>query len=93
MPRFAFARDHFQVAFAESSVAFFEGLQVPEGVRTFGSRAKGEFLSWEEAERTAAGTDVDLRTVTGQRGHIGALAAIGCYDMGAEAAALPADLD
>ncbi|MCK5414574.1 MAG: hypothetical protein KAJ35_04245 [Thermoplasmata archaeon] len=90
---FAFAFVEEQSFSDNSSVAFFQGLQVPEGVRVFGIRAKDEFLSWEEAERTAAGTEVDLRTVTGQRGHIGALAAIGCYDMGAEAAALPSDLD
>ncbi|UCC92241.1 MAG: hypothetical protein JSW25_06085 [Thermoplasmata archaeon] len=76
-----------------SSVAFFEGLQVPDEVQRFGRRAKGEFLGWEEAERIAGDTGVDLRTVTGQRGHIGALAAIGCYDMGVEAAALPSDIE
>jgi methanogenesis imperfect marker protein 11 len=76
-----------------SSVAFYEGLRVPEDVLTFGTRAKGEFLHWEEAERVASGSGVDLRTVTGQRGHIGSLAAIGCYDMGAKAAALPSDLE
>jgi methanogenesis imperfect marker protein 11 len=76
-----------------SSVAFFEGLVVPEEVRTFGTRAKGEFLSWKEAETLASEWDVDLRTVTGERGHIGALAAVGCYDMGPAAAALPSDLE
>jgi methanogenesis imperfect marker protein 11 len=76
-----------------SSVAFLEGLRVPEPVRDFGTRAKGEFLKWEEAERVAREAGVDLRTVTGRRGHIGALAAIGCYDMGAAAAALPSDLE
>ncbi len=76
-----------------SSVAFHQGLAVPEGVKAFGHRAKGEFLTWEEAERVARDWGVDLRTVTGQRGHIGALAAIGCHDMGAEAAALPTDLE
>ncbi len=76
-----------------SSVAFLEGLRVPEEVQFFGTRAKGEFLRWEEAERVAHESGVDLRTVTGQRGHIGALAAIGCYDMGAAAAALPSDLE
>jgi methanogenesis imperfect marker protein 11 len=76
-----------------SSVAFHEGLVVPEEVRTFGTRAKGEFLSWKEAERLASTNGVDLRTVTGERGHIGALAAVGCYDMGPSAAALPSDLE
>lgn len=76
-----------------SSVAFHVGLRVPESVLLFGRRAKGEFLGWEEAERLARGAGVDLRTVTGHRGHIGALAAIGCFDLGATAAALPSDLE
>ncbi len=75
-----------------SSLAIYMGLRVPEGVRLFGRRAKGEFLTWEEAERLAAGSGVELHTITGKRGHIGALAAIGCYDMGIAAAALPSDL-
>ena len=76
-----------------SSVALFEGLRVPESIRLFGRRAKGEFLTWEEAERLALASGVELHTITGERGHIGALAAIGCYDMGARAAALPSDLE
>ena len=75
-----------------SSVALLEGLRVPKSVQLFGRRAKGEFLTWEEAERLAAASGVELHTVTGQRGHIGALAAIGCYDLGVAAAALPSDL-
>jgi methanogenesis imperfect marker protein 11 len=75
-----------------SSVAIFEGLRVPESVRLFGRRAKEEYLTWEEAERIASGSGVELHTITGERGHIGALAAIGCYDMGVAAAALPSDL-
>ncbi len=76
-----------------TSVAFHEGLQVPKDVVLFGRRAKGEFLTWREAERLAKASGVDLHAVTGERGHIGALAAIGCFDMGAEAAALPSDLE
>jgi methanogenesis imperfect marker protein 11 len=75
-----------------SSVAIFDGLRVPESVKLFGRRAKEEFLTWEEAERLAAGSGVELHTITGERGHIGALAAIGCNDMGMTAAALPSDL-
>jgi methanogenesis imperfect marker protein 11 len=76
-----------------TAVAFFEGLEVPASVVSFGRRAKGELLTWEEAKRLAAAAGVDLVSVTGERGHIGALAAIGCFDLGAAAAALPSDLD
>ena len=76
-----------------TSVALYEGLHVPASVVLFGRRAKGEFLTWEEAQRLAGASGVDLHAVTGERGHIGALAAIGCFDLGAKAAALPSDLE
>jgi methanogenesis imperfect marker protein 11 len=76
----------------QSSVAFCEGLTVPKSVVLFGRRAKGEFLTWEEAERLATASGVQLHAVTGEKGHIGALAAVGCFDLGAVAAALPSDL-
>jgi methanogenesis imperfect marker protein 11 len=85
-----FVREH--TLSENSSVAFHEGLRVPESVVLFGRRAKGEFLSWEEAERLAAASGVDLRSVTGERGHIGSLAAVGCFDRGIKAAALESDL-
>ncbi len=90
---FAFRYVEDQSVSDNSSVAFHVGLRVPGSVLMFGRRAKGEFLGWEEAERLARGAGVDLRTVTGQRGHIGALAAIGCFDLGPTAAALPSDLE
>lgn len=76
-----------------SSVAFLEGLETPDSVVLFARRAKGEFLSWEEAERLAAASGVELHAVTGERGHIGSLAAVGAFDMGVRAAALPSDLE
>lgn len=76
-----------------TAIAFHEGLEVPRSVVLFGRRAKGELLTWEEAKRLAKAAGVDLRSVTGERGHIGALAAVGCFDMGPAAAALPSDLE
>jgi len=76
-----------------TAIAFHEGLEVPGSVVLFGRRAKGELLTWEEAKRLAKAAGVDLRSITGERGHIGALAAIGCFDMGPAAAALPSDLE
>jgi methanogenesis imperfect marker protein 11 len=75
-----------------TAVAFFEGLEIPKSVVLFGRRAKAEFLTWEEALRLAGASGVELHSITGERGHIGALAAIGCYDLGPASAALPSDL-
>ncbi len=90
----AFALDFVRDATSSdnTAVAFHVGLEVPKGVVTFGRRAKGELLTWDEAKRLAKATGVELFSITGERGHIGALAAIGCFDMGPSAAALPSDL-
>ena len=90
----AFALDFVRGATRSDStaVAFHEGLEVPGSVVLFGNRAKGELLTWDEAKRIAKAAGVDLVSITGERGHIGALAAIGCFDMGPAAAALPSDL-
>jgi len=91
----AFALDFVRGATSSdnTAVAFHEGLEVPRSVVLFGRRAKGELLTWEEAKRLARATGVELVSITGERGHIGALAAIGCFDMGPPAAALPSDLE
>ncbi len=89
-----YAMDHIaeETRSDNTAVAFYEGLEVPRSVVLFGRRAKAEFLTWEEARRLAGASGVELHSITGDRGHIGALAAIGCYDLGPASAALPSDL-
>ncbi len=74
-----------------TSMAIFEGLKIPEKVRSYGIEAKSRIIAPEEAERTAKENDVKMFDITGKRGMIGALAAIGCFDHGLKAAGLKED--
>lgn len=66
----------------QTSIAIFTGIEIPEETVKFGLRAKEIILTIEEAEETAKRSGVDLMQITGPRGKIGALAAIGCFDLG-----------
>jgi methanogenesis imperfect marker protein 11 len=71
-----------------TAMAVFTGLKIPEDVRILGLEAKSRIVTLEEVEKTASENGIRLMKVTGNRGKIGALAAIGCFDMGISAAGL-----
>jgi methanogenesis imperfect marker protein 11 len=64
----------------KTSIAVFEGINVPNKLRSYAVAAKKSMITIEEAERVAAEVDVDLVEVTGSLGKIGALAALGLYN-------------
>jgi methanogenesis imperfect marker protein 11 len=74
-----------------TSMAIYEGLKIPEPVEAYGISTKETIMALEEAERIARENNVRLVEITGKRGKIGALAAIGCFDMGLTAAGLKED--
>lgn len=74
-----------------TTLAIFQGLRVPQEVQEYGRRAKREILTVDVAQGVAERNGVKLIEVTGKRGTIGAVAGIGCFDMGLEAAGLPED--
>jgi len=74
-----------------TSMAIFIGLQIPREVVDYGMEAKTKIFTWQEAEEIAKENLVRLNVITGNRGKIGALAAIGCFDLGLQAAGLPED--
>jgi methanogenesis imperfect marker protein 11 len=74
-----------------TSLAIYEGLKIPDAVQNYGLCAKDTIMSIEQAERVALENDIRLEEITGKRGKIGALAAIGCFDMGLSAAGLKED--
>jgi methanogenesis imperfect marker protein 11 len=76
-----------------TSMAIFEGLKIPDSVRNFGIMAKQNIMSQDNAERTAKENKVKLIEITGPRGKIGALAAIGCFDLDIFASGLKEDFD
>lgn len=74
-----------------TSMAIFEGLRIPEELKSYGQEAKSRIISIHEAETKAKEHSVKMIEITGKRGKIGALAAIGCFDLGLRAAGLPED--
>jgi len=72
-------------------MAAFEGLEIPRRLVKFGAEAKESILSIHDAEHVARDQGVRLVEVTGRRGAIGAVAAIGCFDLGLYSAGLPED--
>ncbi len=75
----------------QTCVAAFEGLEVPKRLVKYGAEAKETILAIHDAEHAAKDSGVRLIEVTGQRGAIGAVAAIGCFDLGLYSAGLPED--
>jgi methanogenesis imperfect marker protein 11 len=66
----------------QTSIAIMNGIEIPEEILRFGLKAKEFILTIEDAEDVAKKTGVELKEITGPRGKIGALAAIGCFDLG-----------
>ena len=78
---------------SETAMATFVGIEIPRTLVRFGAEAKGTILSIHDAEHAAAETGLNLIEVTGRRGLIGAVAAIGCVDLGLYSAGLPEDFE
>jgi len=75
----------------DSVMTVYKGLTIPEELRNYGIRAKTEILTEDDAFKAAERCGVQIIGVTGMGGVIGAVAAIGCFDMGGEAAGIPED--
>ena len=81
-------------SYSEDAVmTVFQGLTIPDSLRDFGWSAKSIMYKVEDAEKIAAETGVQIIGVTGNGGIIGAVAAIGCADLGLEAAGVPEDFE
>jgi methanogenesis imperfect marker protein 11 len=76
----------------QTTMAVFEGLKVPAEVVEYCQRAKREILTVDVATDVAGRNGVRLIDITGKRGAIGAVAAIGGFDLGLMSASLPEDL-
>lgn len=69
------------------------GLRIPKKLEEYGLGAKSSIKTIEEALNIAKECGVEVREVTGIRGVIGAVAALGCFDLGLKAAGLKEDFD
>jgi methanogenesis imperfect marker protein 11 len=74
-------------------VAAFIGLRVPEPLEKYGWEAKSILYKVDSAFQIAERNGVRLFEITGTNGAIGAVAAIGCFDLGLRAAGIPEDFE
>jgi methanogenesis imperfect marker protein 11 len=77
----------------DTTLAIFKGLKIPGELESYGLDAKRKILTKQEAMDVAARNGVQLVEITGGIGMIGAVAGIGCFDMGLKSAALIEDFD
>jgi len=75
----------------QTCMAVLEGLTIPKKLVRYGTQAKQTILSIHDAEHESRESGVRLYEITGRRGSIGAVAAIGCFDLGLYSAGLPED--
>jgi tRNA(Ile2) C34 agmatinyltransferase TiaS len=71
----------------------FKGLSVPKDLSDFGYSAKSVMYEKSKAIEVAENNGVQIINVTGDGGLVGAVAAIGCFDLGPEAAGVPEDFE
>ena len=64
----------------ETGLAVFSGIDVPEDLKRYSRMAKMRMVEVEDARQAAKQAGIILYAVTGERGLIGAVAAIGFYD-------------
>ena len=77
----------------DSVITVYQGLHVPEALRDFGWSSKSVLYTPEDAIRVAEENGVQIISVTGTKGVIGAVAAIGCFDLGERSAGIPEDYE
>ena len=77
----------------DSVITVYQGLHVPEALRDFGWSCKSVLYTPEDAIRVAEENGVQIISVTGTKGVIGAVAAIGCFDLGERSAGIPEDYE
>lgn len=77
----------------DAVITVFQGLKIPKALEDFGWSAKSVIYEREDAIKVAEENGVQIISVTGIGGAIGAVAAIGCFDMGLRSAGVPEDFE
>lgn len=75
----------------EACAVAYDGIVIPEELKKFAWKVKGEIVDLNEASKLAEEHGVKVLEITGRKGVIGALAALALYDAGLEYAALKDD--
>ncbi|MCS7103084.1 MAG: tRNA(Ile2) 2-agmatinylcytidine synthetase [Candidatus Korarchaeum sp.] len=78
--------------YSESAcIVAYEGVEIPIKLKEFGIKVKNEVIDVNYAKKLSEELDLKVIPVTGERGVVGALAAVGLFDSGIEYAALSGD--
>ena len=77
----------------DTVVTVFTGLTIPKALQDWSWSAKSILYTVDDARKVAAENGVRIIEVTGPKGSVGAVAAIGCTDMGLRAAGVPEDFE
>jgi tRNA(Ile2) C34 agmatinyltransferase TiaS len=77
----------------DAVVAVYKGLKIPKPLSDFGWSAKTVLYERDTAIKLAEENNIQIISVTGMGGVIGAVAAIGCFDMGVRSAGVPSDFE
>jgi methanogenesis imperfect marker protein 11 len=82
-------------SYSEDAVlTVYQGLDIPKELAQFGWECKSVLFTPEDAIKVAGDTGVQVICLKGgNKGVIGAVAAIGCFDMGEKAAGIPEDFE
>jgi methanogenesis imperfect marker protein 11 len=73
-------------------IAIYKGIRIPRCLQKFSYESKLNIKTEEDAIDVARKGNVDILEITGTRGMIGAVAAIGYFDMGMRSSALQSDI-
>ncbi len=77
----------------DTVMTVFSGLRIPKALEKWSWDAKSVLYTKEDALKVAQENGVDVIYITGDKGAIGAVAAIGCFDLGLRSAGVPEDFD
>ena len=77
----------------DTVMTVFTGLKIPEALAKWSWSAKSVLYTVDEARKVAEENGVKIIEIKGPKGTIGAVAAIGCCDMGVRAAGVPEDFE
>jgi len=88
-----FAKDYItkNTLSSETVMTVYTGLKIPKELEEFGWNAKRTIFEVGDALSVAERCGVRVMKITGDKGTIGAVAAIGCFDMGLRSAGVPED--
>lgn len=77
----------------DTVMTVFKGLKASDELVDWSWKAKSILYTIDEAVKIAEDNDVEIIYVTGNKGVIGAVAAIGCFDLGVKSAGVPEDFE